>query len=234
MANVCSEKDLTLIPENITFKVGTMFSNPTIYGDEPMTLEEALEENFSENQLFIQILSLCSDEVVFDDACCIGSADYIILSIPITFKYGNTTYKIAGDTPLGTYGVPFPSEDNDLRFIVINIPPDNEPSTPLPYDVFLTAYNGYLHIYIGRNRFTIEPVTDEDDNTTCRLTLLFEKFFLPLEKIKSGSNSCVCPPKSSSNSSDLCAKVKWTIGAGIPFNIPIPSTTEEEPTTTIS
>lgn len=146
------------------------------------------------------------------------STDRIILSIPLTFQYGNAMYRISPRIYVGEYGTP--RNEPDDRIIIVNMVDENNVPMRPEQDVFVTTYGGYLQIFFANNRYIIENTTDNEGNATCSLKIIFERFLLLVEKIKDLGNECNCEYKSNPGL-DLCSRAKWTIG-GTTLTIPKP------------
>lgn len=199
-----------LIPDCITWKIGPIF-NYSLTNDNIGTLDDA--QHFSNDYLFLNLLSLCDNEISFTDVCCIKSTDRINLAIPLTFRYGDKLYKIHPKMPMGKYGTPIIVDGVDRRFIVVNII-DGVSGIELEDEVALYVHNNYLNISLANNRYTIETVANEN-NTVCTLTVLFEKFNILVEEISTvNNNKCKCPGDLLIPQNDLCSKAYWHIIEG--------------------
>lgn len=202
----CGEKNLLLIPDCITWKVGSLF-NPT----PRFTIANLDDALYAPNDNLVEhILSLCNNEIIFTDVCCIKSTDRVNLVIPLTFSYGNKLYAIHRGMPVGKYGMPHVIDDIDVRMIVVNMI-DGVSGPEFDDDVLLYLYGNYLNISLANNRYTIETVVD-GNNTICTLTVLFEKFNVLLEEIGTiNNNKCTCPGDILVPQNDLCSKAYWHI-----------------------
>lgn len=203
VTEICNTKDLTLIPENVTYRLTYMISGMDV---ENGTLDE-VSGKITPNYF----LSFCNYGLVFNNVCCVKSTDRIVLSIPLTFQYGNAIYKVSPRIYVGGYGESRYDGDYNDKIIIVNIVNGDTNPFRSNDNIFVTAYGGYLHIFFANNRYTIENVTDDEGNTTCSLKIVFERFLLLVEKIKDLGNECSCEYKSNPGF-DLCSRVKWTIG----------------------